>query len=78
VDIPTKTGEYLDINIKLTKHANDKRNIEGISIEQIKECIKRGSKYKQTDGLLSKYGYINVAYKIIRGKYLIKTVFVDK
>lgn len=68
----------MDIIIILTKHADDKRKIEGITIEQIKDCIKRGSKYKQTDGLKAVYSYINVAYKIRGNKYIIKSVFVNK
>ena len=66
------------MEIILTKHADDKRKIEGITIEQIKECIKRGSKYKQTDGLKSVYGYIHVAYKIRGNKHIIKTVFITR
>lgn len=68
----------MDIIIILTKHADDRRKIEGITIEQIKECIKKGSKYKQTDGLKAVYGYINVAYKIRGNKHIIKSVFVSK
>ncbi len=71
-------GVFMDIRIILTRHADDRRKIEGITIEHIKECIKRGSKYKQTDGLKSVYGYINVAYKIRGDKHIIKSVFVTK
>ncbi|MBW3002498.1 hypothetical protein KY338_05060 [Candidatus Woesearchaeota archaeon] len=43
--------------------------------ELIKEAIKKGSKIKQTDGLLAVYGYIEVAYKKIGpDTYKIKTV----
>jgi len=68
----------MDMKIKLTKHADDKRRLEGSSIEQIKTAIKRGSIIKQTDGYLAHYCYIKVAYKKI-GKdiYKIKTVFID-
>ena len=68
----------MDIKIILTRHADDKRKIEGVTIDQIKECIKRGSKYKQTDGLKAVYGCINVAYKIIGDKCIIKSVLVNK
>ena len=66
------------MEIILTKHADDKRKIEGITINQIKDCIKIGSKYKQTDGLKAVYGYVNVAYKIRGDKCIIKSVFVNK
>jgi hypothetical protein len=68
----------MDITLILTRHADDRRKIEGITIEQIKECIRKGSKYRQTDGLKCVYGYVNVAYKIVNGKCIIKTVFVTK
>jgi len=63
----------------MSNHARDKMHIEGIDKEQIKRCIKRGAKFKQTDGFLAVYTYIRVAYKIIgKDKYLIKTVMVEK
>jgi len=65
--------------IKITKHAQDKMIFLGITKDQIKNAILRGSKFKQTDGYLAVYGYIKVAYKII-GKdiYKIKTVYMVK
>ena len=67
------------MELLITNHARDKMHIEGIEKEQIKSCIKRGAKFKQTDGFLSVYTYIQVAYKIIgKDKYLIKTVMVKK
>ena len=65
--------------IKITKHAQDKMIFIGITKDQIKNVISRGSKFKQTDGYLAVYGYIKVAYKII-GKdiYKIKTVYMVK
>ncbi|MBW2975713.1 DUF4258 domain-containing protein [Candidatus Woesearchaeota archaeon] len=63
----------------LTNHARDKMHIEGIEKEQIKRCILRGAKFKQTDGFLAVYTYVQVAYKVIgKDKYLIKTVMVKK
>jgi hypothetical protein len=52
----------------MSQHAIDK--------QQIMEVIKKGAKVKQTDGLLSSYGYIKVAYKIRGEKYIIKTVII--
>ncbi|PIN79569.1 hypothetical protein COV16_03475 [Candidatus Woesearchaeota archaeon CG10_big_fil_rev_8_21_14_0_10_34_8] len=62
----------------ITKHAQEKMQIEGISAKQICEAIERGSKFQQTNGLLVKYSYFSVAYKIIGEKYLIKTVFLNR
>lgn len=61
----------------VTKHAQEKMHIEGISIQQIIEALERGSKYQQTDGLLAVYSYYSVAYKKISSKYVIKTVFIN-
>ncbi|MBS3120916.1 DUF4258 domain-containing protein [Candidatus Woesearchaeota archaeon] len=61
----------------ITKHAQEKMHIEGISVSQIIEALERGSKYRQTDGLLAVHSYYSVAYKIIGAKYLIKTVFTN-
>ena len=65
-------------DLLVTKHAQDKMHIEGISINQIAEAIERGSKFQQTEGLLVKYTYLSVAYKKIGSKYLIKTVFLNR
>jgi hypothetical protein len=63
----------------ITNHARDKMHIEGIEKEQVKRCIRRGAKFKQTDGILAVYSYIRIAYKPIgKDKYLIKTVMVEK
>lgn len=65
--------------IKLTKHASDKMALLGITKQQIKETIKTGSKFNQTDGYLAVYGYIKVAYKILdKETYLIKTVYITR
>lgn len=65
------------MEIQLTKHANDKIVLLGIILEQIKECLQRGAKTKQTDGYLSNYAYLRVAYKIKPdGTFKIKTVFI--
>jgi len=69
----------MDIKLKITKHASDKMMWLGITKEQIKEAITKGSKFKQTDGYLSIYGYLKVAYKIIgENSYKIKTVYVER
>ena len=41
-------------------------------------AIERGSKFRQGDGYLARYGYIKVAYrKLGKSVYKIKTVFMD-
>lgn len=68
----------MNITIKLTKHAKDKALWFGVTEEEIKNVIIKGSKFKQTDGYLSIYTYIAVAYKKIgEGIYKIKTVYIQ-
>ncbi|MBS3152238.1 hypothetical protein J4230_02400 [Candidatus Woesearchaeota archaeon] len=62
----------------LTRHAQDKMILEGVSIKQVAEAITRGSVFKQTDGFLAVYTYFSVAYKKIGDNYKIKTVFINK
>ena len=50
---------------------------KAINKQQIIETIKKGAKIKQTDGFLARYGYTKVAYKIVKDKYIIKTVMVE-
>lgn len=68
----------MSITIKMTKHAKDKALWFGITEEEIKNVIIKGSKFKQTEGYLSIYTYIAVAYKkISEGVYKIKTVYIQ-
>ena len=62
------------MEIILTYHAKQRMVQHAISLDQIKRAIKQGSKINQTDGLLAKFCYLEVAYKIREGKYIIKTV----
>jgi len=69
----------MEINIILSKHADDKRILNGLTKEDIKNAIKFGSKIKQTEGYLSSYLYIKVAYKKLKENvYFVKTVYVDR
>lgn len=70
-------SEVLDMQLVITEHAKQRMDMYGITEEQIKTAITRGSKFKQTDGLLAIHTYIRVAYKIIGDKYIIKTVMEE-
>ena len=68
----------VEIILKITKHANDRMMWLGISEEDVKKAISRGSKFKQTDGYLAIYTYLKVAYKKLdENLYKIKTVMVE-
>ena len=62
----------------ITKHAGDKMVIEGITMEQVCVAIDKGSRFTQTEGYLSVYGYFSVAWRRVGDLYKIKTVFINK
>ena len=65
------------MDIVLTRHARQQMELRDIDESQIETAIKRGSKTRQTDGWLSVYCCIAVAYKITRrNEYKIKTVMI--
>ena len=66
-----------EVEIIYKKHAVEMMAERGITKEQVEVALKRGNKFKQTDGLLAKHSYYAVAYKKIGNKYIIKTVFVN-
>mgnify|MGYP001323042335 CR=1 FL=1 len=59
-----------------TFHAKEQMVARGVSKQQVLDCLKKGSKVKQTDGLLASFGYIQVAYKVKGETYVIKTVML--
>ena len=66
-----------EIKLKITKHAHDKMLWLGVTEEQVKEAILRGSQFRQTDGFLARYRYLSVAYKKLEESvYKVKTVYV--
>ena len=67
-----------EIRLKITKHAYDKMLWLGVTEEQVKDAIMKGSKFKQSAGILAAYKYVRVAYKVI-GKwvYKVKTVYLE-
>ena len=64
------------MDISFTGHAEEQMVLRGIGRELVIKTIKRGSKAEQTDGWLSIYSYVAVAYKIRGNRYIIKTVMV--
>lgn len=65
------------MDVILTEHASRQMELRYIDENQIVTAIKRGSKTRQTNGWLSVYCCIAVAYKITRNnKYKIKTVMI--
>ncbi|MBI3051968.1 hypothetical protein HYY74_05940 [Candidatus Woesearchaeota archaeon] len=68
----------MTIELKISRHAADKMLWLGITKEQVKEAIVKGAKFRQTEGHLSKFRYLNVAYKKTGlNVYKVKTVYVE-
>ena len=66
------------MKLVLTYHAKQRMAQHAISKEQIKRCIKQGSKTPQTGGFKAVYGYLEVAYKMQGELYIIKTIIIRK
>ena len=63
------------MRLKISRHAKERMVLRSVTKEQIKICIQRGAKERQTDGMLSSYAYLQVAWKKIgEDYYFIKTV----
>ncbi len=62
------------MKLKISVHAMDMMVERGIEEETIWRAIKQGAVSKQTDGLLARYTYIEVAYKVRGDLYIIKIV----
>ncbi|MBI4147848.1 DUF4258 domain-containing protein [Candidatus Woesearchaeota archaeon] len=67
------------MRLLITRHARDMMVERGIDEEQIKIAITRGAKFKQTDGTVTVYTYMRIAYKKLSPDYYkIKTVMVEE
>ncbi len=61
--------------IKLSEHAQDRMLIRGISLKEIEQAIKQGSKELQKpDKILSYYRHFCVVYRKRKAMYYIITV----
>lgn len=66
------------MRLKFTLHARERMTQHGIDEEQLIRAIKQGAISKQTDGLLARYTYFEIAYKVIGELYIIKTIKILK
>lgn len=64
------------MKIILSKHAIEQARERGISIKQIRDVIKRGSKYLQDEKIVSDYTYIRVVYKKLKDENFVITVMI--
>jgi hypothetical protein len=73
-----RTGAYMgEKGVIYKEHALDMMTERGTTKKQVETALKRGSRFKQTEGFLVKYSYFSVAYKIVGNKYIVKTVYIN-
>lgn len=65
------------MRIVLKRHAQEAMIERGVTKEMVERVLKRGSKIRQTEGLLAAYGYVRVAYYVRGDTYVVKTVMVE-
>jgi len=80
--MPEKEKRYINktnntdntIRIILTKHARERMVARGISLEEIKKAILRGSKRIQDGKIVAAYRYFEVVYKKVDEVFVVVTV----
>ena len=62
------------MKIILTKHARERMIARGISLEEVKNAILRGSKRVQDGKIVAAYRYFEVVYKKVDEIFVVVTV----
>jgi len=62
------------MRIVLTKHARERMILRGISLEEVKNAISRGSKRIQDGKIIATYRYFEVVYKKVDEIFVVVTV----
>ena len=62
----------------MSYHALEQSRERGISINEIKETIKKGAKSKRDDKIISIYRHIKLVFKKIEDKFFVITVMIRK
>jgi len=62
------------MRVILTKHARERMVLRGISMEEIKEAILKGSKRIQNGKIVAVYRYFEVVYKKVDEIFIVVTV----
>ena len=67
----------MTMRVVLTRHAQEAMIERGVTPEMVERALTRGSKTRQTRGLLAAYGYVRVAYYVRGDTFVVKTVMVE-
>ncbi len=62
------------MKIILTKHARERMILRGISLEEVKNAILKGSKRVQDGKIVAAYRYFEVVYKKVDEIFVVVTV----
>lgn len=62
------------ISIILTKHARERMVSRGISLEEVKDAIMKGSKRIQDGKIVAAYRYFEVVYRKVDEVFVVVTV----
>ncbi len=62
----------------MSKHAHEQARERGVSINEIKEAIQRGSKFLQGNKVVSNYRHIKIVFKKMKNKFFVVTVMIRK
>ncbi len=62
------------IRVILTKHARERMVSRGISLEEVKKAILKGSKRIQNGKVVATYRYFEVVYKKVDATFVVVTV----
>ena len=66
------------MELLMSRHALDQARERGVSINEIKDAIKKGAKFLQNGKILSIHRHIKIAYKKINDKFFVITVMIRK
>ena len=67
-----------DIRLVLSKHAIEQARVRGISINEIKEAIQKGTKFIQGNKVIASFRHIRIVYRKLKDNNFIITVMVRK
>ena len=67
----------MTMKVVLTRHAQEEMIERGVTKDMVERALTRGSKTRQTEGLLAVYAYVRVAYSVRKDTYVVNTVMVE-
>jgi len=66
------------MDLLMSSHALEQARERGISINEIKETIRKGAKFIQGNKIISVYRHIKIVFRKIKDKFFVITVMIRK